>query len=40
LLEPAFRLPLVPPRVENLSKIRKVLESLALLEKAHVANRN
>ncbi len=40
LLEPAFRLPLVPPRVENLSKIRTVLESLALLEKAHVANRN
>jgi 4-hydroxy-tetrahydrodipicolinate synthase len=40
LLEPAFRLPLVPPRVENLAKIRAVLESLALIERAHVANRN
>jgi len=40
LLEPAFRLPLVPPRVENLAKIRAVLESLALIEKAQVANRN
>ena len=39
LLEPVFRLPLVPPRTENLAKIRAVLESLALLEKAHVANR-
>ena len=40
LLEPVFRLPLVPPRVENLAKIRTVLESLALLERAHVANRS
>jgi 4-hydroxy-tetrahydrodipicolinate synthase len=40
LLEPVWRLPLVPPRVENLAKIRAVLESLALLERAHVANRN
>jgi 4-hydroxy-tetrahydrodipicolinate synthase len=39
LLEPVFRLPLVPPRVENLARIRAVLESLALLEKVHVANR-
>jgi 4-hydroxy-tetrahydrodipicolinate synthase len=39
LLEPVFRLPLVPPRAENLEKIRTVLESLALLERAHVANR-
>jgi 4-hydroxy-tetrahydrodipicolinate synthase len=39
LLEPIFRLPLVPPRVENLAKIRTVLESLAVLERAHVANR-
>jgi 4-hydroxy-tetrahydrodipicolinate synthase len=39
LLEPVFRLPLVPPRPENLAKIRSVLESLALLERAHVANR-
>lgn len=39
LLEPVYRLPLVPPRPENLAKIRAVLESLALLERAHVANR-
>jgi 4-hydroxy-tetrahydrodipicolinate synthase len=39
LLEAVWRLPLVPPRPENLAKIRAVLESLALLEKAHVANR-
>ncbi len=39
LLQPVFRLPLVPPRVENLAKIRTVLESLALLERVHVANR-
>jgi 4-hydroxy-tetrahydrodipicolinate synthase len=39
LLEPVFRLPLVPPRSENLVKIRTVLESLALIERAHVANR-
>jgi 4-hydroxy-tetrahydrodipicolinate synthase len=39
LLEPVFRLPLVPPRTENLAKIRTVLESLGLLERVHVANR-
>jgi 4-hydroxy-tetrahydrodipicolinate synthase len=39
LLEPVFRLPLVPPRAENLAKIREVLESNALIEKVHVANR-
>ena len=39
LLEPVFRLPLVPPRTENLAKIRAVLESLALLERVNVANR-
>jgi 4-hydroxy-tetrahydrodipicolinate synthase len=39
LLEPVYRLPLVPPRTENLAKIRSVLESLALLERVHVANR-
>jgi 4-hydroxy-tetrahydrodipicolinate synthase len=39
LLESVWRLPLVPPRPENLAKIRAVLESLALLERAHVANR-
>lgn len=40
LLEPVFRLPLVPPRTENLAKIRAVLESLALIERAHVAKRS
>jgi 4-hydroxy-tetrahydrodipicolinate synthase len=40
LLEPVWRLPLVPPRVENLAKIRSVLESLALVERVHVANRS
>jgi 4-hydroxy-tetrahydrodipicolinate synthase len=40
LLEPVFRLPLVPPRPENLAKIRAVLESLALLERSRVANRS
>jgi 4-hydroxy-tetrahydrodipicolinate synthase len=39
LLEPAWRLPLVPPRPENLAKIRTALESLSLLERVHVANR-
>jgi 4-hydroxy-tetrahydrodipicolinate synthase len=39
LLEPVWRLPMVPPRPENLAKIRAVLESLALLERVHVANR-
>jgi 4-hydroxy-tetrahydrodipicolinate synthase len=39
LLEPVWRLPLVPPRPENLAKIRAVLESFALLERVHVANR-
>jgi 4-hydroxy-tetrahydrodipicolinate synthase len=40
LLESVFRLPLVPPRTENLAKIRTVLESLALLERVHVADRS
>jgi 4-hydroxy-tetrahydrodipicolinate synthase len=40
LLEPVWRLPLVPPRVENHAKIRTVLESLAILERVHVANRS
>ena len=40
LLEPVWRLPLVPPKPENLAKIRNVLESLGLLEKVHAATRN
>ena len=39
LLEPAWRLPLVSPKPESLAKIHAVLESLALLERVHVANR-
>jgi 4-hydroxy-tetrahydrodipicolinate synthase len=33
LLDPVFRLPLVPPSAASLDKIEKVLESLSLLEK-------
>ena len=32
LLEPVWRLPLVPPSAVNLAKIDKVLQDLALLE--------
>ena len=39
LLEPVWRLPLVPPKPESLAKIHAVLESLALLERVHVAIR-
>jgi 4-hydroxy-tetrahydrodipicolinate synthase len=35
LLEPVWRLPLVPPRAESEARIRGVLESLELIEKAH-----
>ncbi len=38
LLEPVWRLPLVPPKPENLAKIRNVLESVGLLEKVHAAS--
>lgn len=40
LLEPVWRLPLVPPKAENLARIRAVLESLGLLEKVQVAAAN
>jgi len=40
LLEPSWRLPLVPPRPENRAKIHAVLESLKLLERAHAAISN
>jgi len=40
LFEPVWRLPLVPPRAENLSCIRNVLESAGLIEKAHAASAN
>ena len=35
LLEPAWRLPLVAPKAENEARIRAVLESLELVERAH-----
>lgn len=38
LLEPVWRLPLVPPRPENLTKIRAVLESCGLVQQAYAAN--
>jgi 4-hydroxy-tetrahydrodipicolinate synthase len=37
LLEAAWRLPLVPPKAENLARIRGVLETLSLVERAHAA---
>jgi 4-hydroxy-tetrahydrodipicolinate synthase len=40
LLEPSWRLPLVPPKLENRAKIHSVLESLKLLERAHAAISN
>jgi len=40
LLQPHWRLPLVPPKPENLERIRAVLESLNLVERAHAARTN
>jgi 4-hydroxy-tetrahydrodipicolinate synthase len=40
LLEPCWRLPLVPPKPENRARIRAVLESLKLVERAHAAISN
>jgi 4-hydroxy-tetrahydrodipicolinate synthase len=40
LLEPVWRLPLVAPKMENLARIRAVLESLALVERVHDAVSN
>ena len=40
LLEPVWRLPLVPPKVENHERIRNVLASLGLVERVHAAVRN
>jgi 4-hydroxy-tetrahydrodipicolinate synthase len=37
LLEPVWRLPLVPPKPENLARIRRVLESLGLLPSTHAS---
>jgi dihydrodipicolinate synthase/N-acetylneuraminate lyase len=38
LLEPVFRLPLVPPSAASLAKIEKVLESAGLLGGVRVAS--
>jgi hypothetical protein len=40
LLAPVWRLPLVPPKAENLARIRAVLESLKLAERIHAAIAN
>jgi 4-hydroxy-tetrahydrodipicolinate synthase len=40
LLESAWRLPLVPPKAENLTRIRSVLASLGLAERLHAAVAN
>ena len=37
LLEPVWRLPMVPPKAENLMRIQAVLESLQLVERPSVA---
>ena len=37
LLEPVYRLPMVPPKAENLARIEKVLESVGLLGRVTVA---
>jgi 4-hydroxy-tetrahydrodipicolinate synthase len=37
LIEPVYRLPMVPPQPENLARIKKVLESLGLLGRVTVA---
>ncbi len=37
LLEPVWRLPLVPPRPESLARIRGALESIGLIEEVHAA---
>jgi 4-hydroxy-tetrahydrodipicolinate synthase len=40
LLEPVWRLPLLAPKAENRARIRAVLESLNLVERAHAAISN
>jgi 4-hydroxy-tetrahydrodipicolinate synthase len=34
LLKPVWRLPLVPPKAENQARVRAVLESLGLIDRA------
>jgi 4-hydroxy-tetrahydrodipicolinate synthase len=38
LLDPVFRLPLVPPKPESLAKIRSALEAVGLVKGAYAAN--
>jgi len=38
LLEPVWRLPLVPPKAENRARIRAVLESLGLVQRRTAAH--
>ena len=40
LLEPVWRLPLVPPKPENQARIRSVLASLGQVERIHAAVAN
>ena len=40
LLQPAWRLPLVPPKAESLARVREVLASLRLAERVHAAFAN
>ena len=40
LLEPVWRLPLVPPKAESEARVRAVLESLELVERVHAAAAN
>jgi 4-hydroxy-tetrahydrodipicolinate synthase len=37
LLEPVWRLPMTPPKAENLERVRTILESLQLVERSSVA---
>jgi len=37
LLEPAFRLPLVAPKPENLAKIRAALEAVGLIQQVYAS---
>jgi hypothetical protein len=37
LLEPVYRLPMVPPKPENLARIEKVLQSVELMGRVTVA---
>jgi 4-hydroxy-tetrahydrodipicolinate synthase len=40
LLEPVWRLPLVPPKAENLARVRDVLTSVGVAERVHAAVAN